>query len=161
MTAPGTCDAVSGERDDVSAVELGAGDGDFYSLGLGGGAVFEVDFNFAGPALFFEVTFAGSDHRESADIYVSTDGLTGVLVASIDNVISDNPQSVQRLVMFGGIWSHFLVVDTTLDRFGSSTGSVDGFDLDAIQLFPIPLPGAGLMLLSAAIVGLGVGRRKA
>ena len=72
-------------RDDPTSA-LGAADGDFVSLGIGGEIVLSFGIDFHAGGLIYEETY-GSRHNyaESADIYASADGVTWDLISSVSN----------------------------------------------------------------------------
>lgn len=129
---------------------LGEADGKFLSLGLGGSAVFEFGTKFNAPATLFEITF-GSRVRnlESVDVYGIFDGMT-TLLGSLSNTGTG-------AFSFAGVFTQLLVVDTT------TSGSGDGYEIDAVNVTPaaIPLPAGGLLLLSALGGALVLTRRRA
>jgi len=155
---------VSSDRMDPNAVNLGDADGDFFSLGLGtdgsgigGGILLEIDPAFTGPAILFEVT-SPSNHFEAADVYVSNEliGANSVFVGTVFNSL--NGPSASNMVEIAGSWRYIGIVDVTAREF-ASTGSEDGFDLDAVKVSVVPVP-AGVLLLGTALAGLGLSRRR-
>ena len=164
--AVGTLDCgTTADRQDLSNVNLGAGDGDFFSLGLnpnsseGGVAVFEIAPAFMGPASVVEVTNP-SNHLEAAAVFVGTE-LTFdsfVFVGIVDNGSGGSTTPTTSL-SFTGTYNYIAFLDVSRDTYGN-TASIDGFDLDAFSVTPVPVP-AGVLLLGTAIAGLGLTRRKA
>lgn len=144
---PGT--GVVGARGDT-ANALGAVDGKFLSLGLGGSAIFSFGTKFIAKGAVFEVTWGKiSKHKEAADIYGIRNGILKML-GSITNASSGT-------FAFSGIFDKLMFVDTS--PFGK--GSKDGFDIDALNVTPasVPVPAGGLLLLSA-IGGIAMLRRR-
>ena len=150
-------------RDDSGAVNPGAGDytgslGTFYSIGLGGGIIIEVSPVFREGATIVEVTNAGSDHAESADVYVGNVADIGSMtyVGTVNNgVVGAEVTTVDVSIAGTGPWSYIALVDVSV-----GPPSVDGYDLDAISVAAVPVP-ASVLLLGAAVVGFGALRRKA
>jgi hypothetical protein len=141
---PGVFESVWPYRDDPASA-LGAADGDFLSLGIGGEIVLSFGIGFHTGGLIYEETYySRSNHKESADIYASSDGVTWDLVASVTNASGATSYDVS------GSYSLLKIVDTS-DITGST---FDGFDLDAISV-TAPLPAAGL-LLGGVLVGAGL-----
>jgi len=143
---PGVFKKVLDDRSDPNAA-LGAADGSFVSLGLGGEIVLAFSQPFKAVGEIFEVTFNDkTKHPESADIYVG-DGVTWTLIASVKNYLSTSFAAT-------GIFTQLKIVDTT-----TKGPSFDGFDIDAVSVSPVPVPAAGLML-AGALAGLGSLRRR-
>ena len=163
---------VSSDRTDIDAVNLGAADGEFFSLGLIGGAtlgglaVFEISPAFTGPAMVVEVTNP-SNHWEAADIYVGTDfddlvdNFLTISSAGRVNNGKGGTETATNTVTITGVYNFILFEDASIAEYGSTgNGTEDGFDLDSFTVTPVPLP-AGALLLGAALVGLGATRRRA
>lgn len=153
-------------RTDAGAVNLGAGDSDFYSLGLQGGVIFEVDPAFTGPATVLEVTNSGTNHKEAAEVYGSTDGVNFDLLGTVTNQNGGTTVGGEQSVTFSGVYKYIGFLDVSQAFFASlgGTGSTDGFDLDAFtitEVSEVPLP-AALPLFLAGIAGVGgLSRRRA
>lgn len=132
---------------------LGAPDGKFTSLGMGGEMTVGFGTTFSGTAgetrvKAWEVTYSANNpsntHLEAVDVYAVLDGVE-TLLGRLTNEHSSH--SLMANVPF-----QFLrLVDATIAQFGTSTTSFDGFDVDAVSVAAIPLPATGLMLLG----GLG------
>ena len=157
-------------RADASAVNLGAPDGAFYSLGidfadgLGGGAVFAIDPMFTGPAAVVEVTFTPSPHAEAAEVSVALADAFGNFDASTLQSVGfvDNGEgglvAPTTSVSFSGYWN-FIVFQDVSAMYYPGTSSEDGFDIDSVSVTTVPLP-AGALLLGGALAGLGAMRRR-
>jgi len=154
------------DRQDSGNVNLGAPDGEFYSLGLdangggfGGLLILEIDPAFTGTAMIFEVTNP-SNHLEAANVFVSNtlDAVAGFFVGSVDNGNGGSVAPSTTVNIAGGPWTYLWLQDTSREVYGAS-GSEDGFDIDSITLTAVPLP-AGVLLLGTALAGLGVARRR-
>lgn len=138
---------------------LGAPDGNFMSLGLGGVADFTFGQTFTGPGASYEVTFGNrSGYLETADVFVGDNG-------SFTNIGSiDNSSSTGFVFNFSGIFDTLRLLDTT----PGSSPSTDGYDVDAVSVTsysgptpstaPVPLPAPALML-GAGLFGLGAVRK--
>jgi hypothetical protein len=141
-------------RDDPNAA-LGAGDGVFYSMGLGGEAVFSFGMpagaEFGSPGTIIEVTRGIRDnHIETIDLY-GVNGLIETFIGTVVNSVASN------IFLFAGTFTQLKLVDTS----PAGGGSTDGFDIDAISVTPapIPLPAGGLLLLSG-LAGVAALRRR-
>lgn len=146
---PGTFQQVLAGRADPNSA-LGAEDGSFVSLGFGGSIVLGFSQSFRAVGKVFEVTFNNkANHKESADIFGSADGVTWTLLASLQNFMSTSFSAA-------GTFSQLKIVDTS----DASGPTFDGFDVDAVSVSPVPVPAAGL-LLAGGLFGLGALRRRA
>jgi len=133
----------------VTAKALGAADGAFLSLGLGGSATFNFGGLFTAPGAIFEVTFGNvKKHKEAVDVF-------GIL-SGVATFIGNLTNAQNGVFNFIGKYDQLRLVDTS--PFGG--GSTDGYDIDAISVTPaaVPLPAGGLLLLGA--LGLGVASRR-
>lgn len=145
---------------DNPANALGASDGVFLSLGLGGDATFSfgtpAGASFGSPGMVVEVTKGKrSDHVESINIY-GINGMTQTLIGSVINS-GANAFATSFSFLFTGFFTQLKLVDTS----PAGGGSTDGFDIDSISVTPapVPLPAGGLLLLSA-IAGIAALRRR-
>lgn len=148
------------DRTDIGNVELGAGDGNFYSLGrnsaggLGGSATFDISPNFTGPLTAIEITFGSSYPLEQAIVEVGR----GSVFQNI-GVVSNQPNAEGNLgnmatLMFEGSFDQIRFTDVSV---GPANG--DGFDLDAFTVAAVPVPAAGLLLLGG-LGALGAASRR-
>jgi hypothetical protein len=130
------------DRRDLSNVEFSVlGDGDFFSLGLGGSATFEISPRFIGEGTAVEVTFGRTgDHVELADVLVSDDGINFQFVTQLSNA---GNQRNFTFTLPGGPFSFIRFADAT--DTGSSS-SFDGFDIDAFSVQTVPVPAAALLM---------------
>ncbi len=145
-----------GSRDDLSSVNLGAGDGSFYSLGLGGWATFRVAPGFSGPISVVEVTYGQSYPLEAVDVFVGTGGIADVFAGTVTNQNGGGVGGTQTLNFGGGRYDTISFFDK------SSVAGGDGFDLDSFSVSEtsqVPLP-ASVLLLGGALGGLGAWRRR-
>lgn len=136
----------------------GPTDGLFYSLGLGGSAVFGFakDLFPGGTVSTFEITFnRNSDHDEAAEVY--TLDSFGNVVQSLGTVINspNGMGSVYATMAF----SYIRLVDVTESYFEGMSSSYDGYDVDSVGVAPIPLPATGTLLL-AGLGGFAALRRR-
>ncbi|MBL4930072.1 hypothetical protein [Fuscibacter oryzae] len=133
---------------DYPTAALGAEDGLFVSLGIGGSIVLSFAQPFRAVGKIFEVTFNDPKKQpEFADVYVG-DGTTWTLIASLKNYLATTFAAK-------GVFTQIKIVDTTPKK----GKSFDGFDIDAVSVSPVPVPAAGL-LLGGALLGLGSLRRR-
>ena len=147
--APGT--GITDPNRKVTGNALGAANGNFLSLGLGGSAVFSFGTNFGSPGAVFEITNGSrSQYVETADIFGSLDGLSWTKLASITNATLSNTFT------FSGVYAFLKVSDTSPAGAGR-----DGFDIDSISVSAVPVPAAGILLLGALGGLAAVRRRKA
>lgn len=140
---------VKGVRSNT-ANALGTPDGKFLSLGLGGSAIFSFGTKFIAKGAVFEVTWGNvSKHQESADIY----GIVGGMAKLLGSISNASDGSFD----FAGIFDQLRFVDTS----PLGKGSKDGFDIDALNVTPapVPVPAGGLLLLSA-VGGIAMLRRR-
>ncbi|PWR03391.1 hypothetical protein DKT77_05880 [Meridianimarinicoccus roseus] len=137
---------------------LGAPDGKFMSLGLGGFADFTFGQLFTGPGVSYEITFGNrAGYLETADVFAGFNG-SFTKVGSVDNASANG-----FIFNFNGVFDTLRLSDTT-----PGLPSTDGYDVDAVGVTasvnpapgpsPVPLP-APALLLGAGLVGLGGLRR--
>lgn len=141
-------------RSDPNAV-IGAADGVFYSLGLGGNLVLDFGEQVGSPGMVTEVTFRLEGYIEKMEIYVSsTLAFLDAAVATVSNQSAGLPGGA--IISFSSDpFRYVKLVDI------SPAGVArDGFDVDSISFSPVPVPAAGL-LLGGALFGLGALRRRA
>lgn len=146
---------VAPERSDANAV-IGAADGVFYSLGLGGNLVLDFGVGMAStPGAVSEVTFNLEGYIERMWVYVSkTLDFSAPAVAYVSNQQAGLPGGATLTFATEG-FRYVKLVDASPVRAGR-----DGFDVDSISFSPVPVPAAGLML-AGAVAGLGALRRRA
>lgn len=145
---------VAPDRSDPNAV-IGAADGIFYSLGLGGNLVLDFGEQVGSPGMVTEVTFRLEGYIEKMEIYVSsTLDFLAAAVATVSNQSAGLPGGA--VVTFSSDpFRYVKLVDISPVVKGR-----DGFDVDSISFSPVPVPAAGL-LLGGALFGLGALRRRA
>lgn len=137
----------------VTGNALGTADGKFLSLGVGGTVVLNFGETIAGThktLSISEVTWGDrSKTLESIDVFFGLDNVFTFL-GSMTNA------AAVSLLDISGVFNQIKLVDT-------SDGAVtrDGFDIDSISVSPVPVPAAGLMLLSALGLVSVLRRRKA
>jgi hypothetical protein len=129
----------------------------FYSLGIGGSAVFGFDTNFGAPGAVLEVTSGSrSGHLETL-LVEAFNILTGAWenLGSIDN---QGPTGLTLAVSLplqtGATYSLLRLTDTSPFAAGR-----DGWDIDSISVSAVPVPAAGLLLIGA-LGGLAALRRR-
>lgn len=148
----------AGRGDPTSA--LGAPDGKFYSLGLGGSIVLGFDKLVSGLGYVTEVTYKLPDYLEYAKISTSLDGITWSTEVQAFNALAQAGEPIDAGT------TPFKFIKIT-DVSPAAKGR-DGFDLESVGFeeyvpAPVPLPAAGLMLLGglAGMGGLALRRKKA
>ena len=161
---------------------LGPDDGDFYSLGQGGGALFTFGGDIVGPGTVVEVTFSCTSltddgtcghYPETAQIFgvtgpIDLSGLEDGLVGGVTTYdltslskehIADVPNgSAQGGFSFdtgGKTYAGLFILDTSPDSSG------DGFDVATVSATtaPIPLPPAAALLFGG-LSALGLAKRR-
>lgn len=147
---------VAPDRSDPNAV-IGAADGIFYSLGLGGNLVLDFGEQVGSPGMVTEVTFRLEGYIEKMEIYVSsTLDFLAAAVATVSNQSAGLPGGA--VVTFSSDpFRYVKLVD--ISPVGKPWEKRDGFDVDSISFSPVPVPAAGL-LLGGALFGLGALRRR-
>ncbi len=161
--ATGTCAGQAGtagcgddSRDDLSSVNLGSGDGSFYSLGLGGSATFRVAPGFSGPISVVEVTYGRNYPLEAVDVFIGRGGVADVFAGTVTNRNEGVLGGTQTLTFGAGRYDTISFFDK------SDAAGGDGFDLDSFSVSEtsqVPLP-ASVLLLGGALGGLGAWRRR-
>lgn len=156
-STPGTYEInYPGRKNTANA--LGAADGEFYSLGLGGSLVVgfaQSLFDASNNISAFEITYERDiGHDEAVDVYSVLGGVETYLGRLLNSVAAS---SVRAQTAF----EYIKLVDVTRTVFPTvnNQSSRDGFDVDAVSIAPVPLPAAGLMLL-AGLGGLAAVRRR-
>ncbi|WP_299436170.1 VPLPA-CTERM sorting domain-containing protein [uncultured Rhodospira sp.] len=160
---------VGSGRDSATVATVKDKDGDFFSLGLGGNAVFDFSGEFT-AGIVVEVTFnCGTDsgvcpsHGEKADVYafnnlgfgagdyVKTGRTTNPFddeysgetdFAKVATIPNAEAQDGFKFTV-GTAFTHLVLVDTT----DSGSNSFDGFDVDQVGV--TPLPAAAWFMLTA------------
>jgi hypothetical protein len=123
----------------------------FFEIGRGSYAVFTFGSLFSGPAAVVEVTFGNPQNQpEFADVFTGIGGIDGIFTyaGTISNTI---PTSI--IALAGGPFDALRLEDKT-----PGTG-LGGFDVASVRVSPVPLPAAGVLLLSV-LGGLGMMRRR-
>lgn len=135
---------------------LGATNGTFYSLGLGGSMVlgFARSMFPAGTVSTFEITFNRLVGHDEA-VEISTLDSMGNLVENL-GIVDNTPGAASKFASLP--FSYIRLLDVTSAVFPTST-SFDGYDVDSVGVAPIPLPAAGVLLL-AGLGGLAAVRRR-
>lgn len=149
---PAVCDTTNPRY--VTENALGAEDGKFFALGLGGDVTLGFGQTFGGKnsVSTFEVTYSrDAGHDEAVEIWAVL-GSTSTLLGTLTNVVGS--ASVLATVPF----EYIKLVDVTKSLFPGTT-SFDGFDIDAVSVAAVPLPAAGAMLL-AGLGGFAALRRR-
>ena len=140
-----------------NAYQSGSVFGGFYSLGLGGSAVFGFGTNFGAPGSVIEVTAGSrSGHRES--LLVEAFNIATGLWENLGAITNQGPTGLTLAVSLnltpGAAYSLLRLTDTSEVRSGR-----DGWDIDSISVSAVPVPAGGLLLLGA-LGGLAALRRR-
>lgn len=150
------CDSFD-RKDPANA--LGATDGSFYSLGLGGDLTVgftKALFTAVQKIVTFEITFGSvpkTEHFEAVDVFSILNGVETPL-GRIFNTTGKGQVTSE------GPFEYIRLVDATEDQYGDAgTTSSDGFDVDSVKIAPVPLPAAGGMLL-LGVTGMAALRRR-
>ena len=138
----------------VTANALGAPDGKMLSLGFGGEAILSFGTVFTGPGNIVEITFVNAitgalAYLEEVQVFLGVGGVFSYLTN-----LKNTTAVTGAPFAFSGTFDQIKLVDV------SPTGrSRDGFDIDSVSVTAIPVPAAGLLLLSA-IGGFAMLRRR-
>lgn len=154
----------SNDRDNQNNA-FGAADGSFFELGYG--AVVEFQFgtptgqSFFGPGSVVEVTNGNADNwPEAVKIEVGMKGDASSFVTALPNPFTNTGSNS---FTFSGIFDTIRLTDMTLALFGTSPSTQSdggGFDVDSIGVSPVPVPAAGLLLLTALGGAAALRRRR-
>jgi hypothetical protein len=142
-----------------TANALGAPDGAFLSLGMGGIAAFDFGTWFDTAAVVFEVTWGSRvEWPEYANVYVGNTFSTSPSDFTFAKLIKNDLAqiTIDLSAIIGGPFRYVLLQDATAENNGRIG---DGFDIDAVGVHPVPLPAAA-WLLGAGVVGLVTVRRR-
>ncbi len=141
---------------------LGATDGAFFELGFRGTADFTFGTRFANTIEITEVTFGSpSNFPEAVKVYVGDGGLFQ-FVTELTNVAAQGGGVISLAGLIGTSFDTVRLVDASpLSSTAQSDafGPLGGFDIDSIRVAPVPLPAAGVMLLTA-LGGMAFMRRR-
>lgn len=129
---------------------LGATDGLFYSLGLGGSLTLDFGRLVGGTGTITEVTYNATGYLEYAQLFTSLDGVTYTALTTSFNGLAVAGEEITADAPF----RYLKLVDASPAGKGR-----DGFDVDSVGFAPVPLPAAGLAL-AAGLAGLATLRRR-
>lgn len=131
----------------VLSLETGRNESNFYSLGFGGEMILEFDHALYKPeiAIIVEDTWGGNYPLETADVFVSMDGVVWHSLGTADNRNLQKNQTYSEFLFSDynvdiDYIKYVKVVDTTdvnqfIERgYKSNDNSVDGFDLNTVKL---------------------------
>lgn len=161
-------DGPRGETNDRDNIEnaYGAPDGDFFELGYGATVDFYFDSDFTGPSgSVVEITNGNADNwLEGVIVQVGNtvdDVFTSLATVTPDVLLNTGDGT---FTFSGGPFNTIRLIDVTCDEDLVPGGKCDtatgGFDVDSIGVMAVvPLPAAGLMLLTA-IGGIAALRRR-
>ena len=149
-----------------TANALGATDGSFLSLGIGGTAVFSFGQQFTAPVVIveFNKSKSATNYYEAVEVYgLLLDG-TSVFLTTVENIYAQ-AETGGYTISGDYVFDKLLLVD--ISEAGKNR---DGFDIDSISvtayvasggetIAPVPLPAAGF-LLAGGMVGLAALRRR-
>ena len=154
----GVSDPARIDRDNA----IGAPDGKFLSIGVGGIAAFDFGVSFNSTASVFEITWGNrSAYPEYAKVFVGNTAFSLDLkdykeVGIIRNNLEQNVIDLSSLA--GNPFQYLLLQDIT-GGFSDGIAAGDGFDVDAVGVSPVPEP-ATVLLLSSGLLGLAGFSRK-
>ncbi|MEP5759290.1 MAG: VPLPA-CTERM sorting domain-containing protein [Litoreibacter sp.] len=140
---------------------LGATDSSFFEIGFGSTVDFTFGTLFNTEASIFEVTFGQpANAPESADVYAGINGVF-VQVGSVTNADAFDGATVTFHQV--GVFDTLRLIDTSPLSSSFQTASngtlLGGFDVNSVQVSAVPVPAAGLLLLSA-VGGMAAMRRR-
>ena len=152
-------------RDDITNA-YGAPDGDFYELGFG--TVHDFQFGtptgqpFRSPGSLVEITFNNNpDWVEAVKIEVGLAGDPDSFVSVSPDPFLNTATASDPSFTFAGLFDTVRLTDITKNYDSqASRGSSGGFDVDAIGVTPVPLPGAGMLLAGALCAAGAAGARR-
>ncbi len=131
----------------------------FYSLGLGGSAVFGFDTNFGAPGAVIEVT-SGSRSGHPESLLIEALNIVTGLWESLGIINNQGPTGLTLAVSLplepGATYSLLRLTDTSPFAAGR-----DGWDIDSVSVSAVPVPAAGLLLIGALGGLVALRRRKA
>ena len=131
--------------------------GGFYSLGIGGSAVFGFGTNFGAPGSVVEVT-AGSRSGHPESLLVEAFNVLTSMWENLGTINNQGPTGLTLAVTLnlapGAAYSQLRLTDTSPFVEGR-----DGWDVDSISVSAVPLPAAGFLLIGA-LGGLAALRRR-
>lgn len=140
---------------------LGANDNKFFELGFGSSADFTFGTLFDTTATVFEITFGNvGSYFEKVGVYVGKAGAFQ-MAGTLTNLQAQAGGSVSLAAVSGGPFDTIRLVDMT-PFSATATNPRGGFDVDAVRVTPsaVPLPAAGMMLLTAMAGGVVAARRR-
>lgn len=155
------------DRDDITNA-FGAPNGDFFELGFGATVDFYFATGFTGPGTVVEIT-GGTPAAwiEGVQIEVGATDASGVFTSMAvvtPGVLLNTGDG--SFAFAGGPYNTIRLTDVTCDPVlvpgGKCNTRTGGFDVDSIGVMAVvPLPAAGLMLLTAIGGTVALRRRKA
>jgi hypothetical protein len=150
------------DRDNI-ANAFGAADGKFFELGYDAVVDFYFDRDFQGPAgRVVEITFGNAQSwLEGVRIEFgnTVNGVFTLLATATPNPLLNTGNGL--FSFSGGPFNTVRLTDVTCRiPGGQCKGSSGGFDVDSISVAAVPVPAAGLLLLSAVGAAAALRRRK-
>lgn len=131
----------------------------FYSLGLGGSAVFGFGTNFGAPGAVLEVT-SGSRSAHPENLLVEAFNIAANAWESLATISNQGPTGLTLAVSLplepGAVYSLLRLTDMSPIASGR-----DGWDIDSVSVSAVPVPAAGLLLIGALGGLVALRRRKA